>query len=200
MSKATIGPLALALAFLAASPILAQPKAPASHDEFRKVDLHILPDQTLEVTETWRTIFPAGKFSVYQRWLPLSGLQGIAGVEVSVDGLPYLHDASVRTRVTNRLRTAKGGEGRPGFATWTQGDNFSIGICFPESSDEGRTFQIRYRVQGALRTSGSSLQLHWVAIGSEQAQRASWKHSVKSRRSSRPHPGISSRAQRETWR
>jgi uncharacterized membrane protein len=131
------------------------------------VDIQLLSDGRLGVTETQVIDFEEGPFTAGSRNIPLGRVDGISNVQISeiVDGqkLPYREVSSF-----NR---------EPGTYTVTEtSSELLINWGFSPTTDESRTFEITYLVEGAVRNYPNedppNQQIWWTAISSELTETA----------------------------
>src|SRR5947207_2373759 len=86
--------------------------APGRHSfEFVHVDINILPNSDLEITETGKVVFTGGNFHYLYRWIPTDQLDAIDAVEVCEECHSYPADPAVKGWIDTRVKT--GGPGRP---------------------------------------------------------------------------------------
>lgn len=131
------------------------------------VDIKLLSDGKLAVTEMQVIDFEDGPFTAGSRNIPLGKVDGISNVRVSeVVGsqkLPYEEVSSF-----NR---------EPGTYTVTQtSSELLINWGFSPTTDAARTFEITYLVEGAVRNypdeDPANQQIWWTAISSELTETA----------------------------
>lgn len=118
-----------------------------SADRF-DVDVALQADGSALVTETVTFRYEGGPFTYAFRGIPTRFTDGVHELRVSEDGRAYV--AGGRQPGHYELDN-KGGEAR---ITW----------YFPETSDQTRTFQVTYRVDGVVREDNGAAQLRWAAL------------------------------------
>ena len=69
--------------------------------DFLYVDIDILSNSDMEITETQKHSFLEGTFHYGCRWIPLDEVDSIDDVQVYEDGRPYLRDPAVRRWIEN---------------------------------------------------------------------------------------------------
>jgi hypothetical protein len=117
------------------------------------VDVSILPDHDVRITETQRFVYTTGSFNYGYRWIPTSDVEWIGDVRVSGSGRPYPHDAAVRGWIEAcRTGGAAAGGDTHAFATWTEHERFWIGWWFPEVTNGSLSVELRYLVRGGIVT------------------------------------------------
>ncbi|HRA32983.1 MAG TPA: DUF2207 domain-containing protein [Thermomicrobiales bacterium] len=145
----------VALGLVAASfPPLAREAAAksASWSEYNTtLDVHA--DGTMTVTEDQVIAFEGGPFTHGYATIPLGRIENISNILVLENGVPY-----------------KPGNNTPGaFSTTNSGSQMDIDWWFTPTSDENRSFTIRYDVTGALRVYADRQQLWWRVIDTDFA-------------------------------
>ena len=144
--------LALVLAWLAWAPLWlpARAQGDVAADRY-DVDVTVLDGGALEVVEQLTLDFGGGPFRHGYRDVPLDRAGGIRDVQVGEPGQPYQPGVE-------RPRT---------YATTRRGDVLRIDWWFPPTSNRTRTFEIRYRAEGALRVYPDGDQVYWQAVGAD---------------------------------
>jgi Predicted membrane protein (DUF2207) len=139
-------PLSLLFVLLVAGPVAAQPSRSFSWERF-DVSIELLPDSTLRVVETQQVHFN-GTHRSFDREIPLANLSSITEVEVGETGRGYRPGY-------NQPETFGVGRGE---------DRLRIDWWFEPTTNATRTFELRYRVSGAIRVYQSGDQLTWTAV------------------------------------
>jgi hypothetical protein len=158
----------LAVATLAATSIaLARGEAAADEDvpvsyDFLNVDIRVLENTDMLVTETQSYTFGSAPSTYGYRWLPVSAVNSIDGVAVYEGTRRYAQDPAVRDWVSDPEATPT--DNVHAFTSWTDGDKLWIAWWYPETASASRTFQIRYSVHGGLDTRGEQGQIAWRAV------------------------------------
>ncbi len=146
--------VALALAWLVT--IMAPPPARAQSGsvvaERYDVGVEILPDGALAVVERLALDFSGGPFRRGTSTIALDRVEAIRDVQVGEPGRPY----------------ERGSERPYTYATIDDGKRLEIAWWFPPTQDGRREFEIRYRVEGALRIYPGGDQLYWSAIEADR--------------------------------
>jgi len=119
-----------------------------SADRF-DVDVIVLADGSLEVTERLTLRFVGGPFTYVYRHLPTDYTDGIDVISASVDGIP-LSEGKEAGQVEIAGRD-------PVKVTWH----------FAPTSDSTRTFSLTYRVWGVIRQESDADVLIWQALPDE---------------------------------
>lgn len=144
-----VGLLGFAL-LLVGSPAAAQTERSVSWEQF-DVAIELLPDGTLRVVQTERIRFN-GTFQRAFREISLDRVGGITELQVGEVGQPY------------RI-----GFNQSGTYSVTRADDLlRIDWWFPPTMNATRTFEIRYRVAGAIRVYDQGDQLWWVAVPADR--------------------------------
>lgn len=135
-----------------------------SFDSLR-VDINVLSDSDMEITEVQKYSFLSGTFHYGYRWIPLDRVASIDGIQVSEDGSPYVRDPAVRRWIENYAKTGESPAGNYyAYYSWTDDDKLWIGWWYPETTGGSRVFEITYLVHGAMRALDDGDQLYWQAI------------------------------------
>ena len=71
-----------------------------------QVDINILSNSDMEITETQKYSFLSGTFHYGYRWIPLDGVDSVDGIQVYEDGRPYVRDPAVRRWIETIRRPA----------------------------------------------------------------------------------------------
>jgi hypothetical protein len=145
--------LMVAFAWLAWAPLWlpAQAQDRSVVAERYDVDVSVLDDGALDVVEHLTLDFSGGPFRHGYRDIQLGRVEAIRDVQVSEPGRPYQPGAE-----------------RPGTYDTTRREGaLRIDWWFPPARNETRTFEIRYRAEGALRVSPEGDQVYWQAIGAD---------------------------------
>lgn len=106
-------------------------------------------DGSMDVTET-RTFDFSGSFSWIIQDLSLSGSYGITDIRVSESGREY----------------ARGGSGEGTYSYRQLGDKIEVTWRF-NAADQKRTFDLSYRVNGAVTAHLDVAELYWKFVGDE---------------------------------
>ncbi|UCB42241.1 MAG: DUF2207 domain-containing protein [Dehalococcoidales bacterium] len=129
------------------------------------IDINILSNSDMEITETQKYSFLSGTFHYGYRWIPLDGVDSIDGVQVYEDGSPYLRNPAVKQWIDNYQKTGESPAGNYyAYHTWTEDNNLWIGWWYPETTGGSRVFEVTYVVHGGLRFFDDGDQLNWMAI------------------------------------
>jgi uncharacterized membrane protein len=129
------------------------------------VDIKILRNSDLQVSETQAFVFTSGDFHYGFRWIPTDRLESVDNVEVLEGDRKYPLNPSVKEWIEVRKETGKSPGGETyAYATWREGDKFWIGWWFPETRNSTRNIELRYTVHGGLRINSPADQLYWKAI------------------------------------
>lgn len=150
--------LAAALLLLALVAVLGHPSPARAQEATQQVtwerfdvNLELLPDGTLRVVQTERIRFN-GSFQRAFREIPLDRVTSITEVQVGEPGRDY----------------------RPGYnqpetyAVTRSNDRVRIDWWFPRTTNDVRTFVIRYRVTGAIRVYPDGDQVYWTAVPADR--------------------------------
>jgi uncharacterized protein (TIGR04222 family) len=138
--------LSLLFAVLFVGPSAAQSSRSLSWERF-DVTMELLPDSTLRVTETQQVRFD-GTHQWLDREIPLGRLSSVTEVQVSEMGRAY-------TQGYNRPDT---------FAVGRSEDRLRIDWWFAPATNSTRTFELHYRVSGAIRVYEGGDELFWTAV------------------------------------
>ena len=142
--------LGLALLVAGPGPASAQATRSVSWERF-DVAIELLPDSTLRIVQT-ETIRFDGTFQRAFREIPLDRVSSITEVQVGEGGQPY-----------------RAGYNQPGTFAVTRSDNaLRIDWWFPPTTNATRTFELSYRVSGAIRVYAGGDQLYWVAVPADR--------------------------------
>ena len=113
--------------------------------------IDLLGDGTFRVVETQRVAFQ-GTYQRASRQIPLTRLASVTEVQVGEPGQRY-----------------RQGSNQPGtFTVSRSDDSIEINWWFRPTTNASRTFQVSYRVVGALRIYDAGDQLYWVAVPAER--------------------------------
>jgi uncharacterized membrane protein YgcG len=129
------------------------------------VDINVLQNGDMEITEVQKLDYESGDFHYAYRWVPSNRIESIDNVSVSEKDAEYVLNSRVRNWIEERQESG----GSPGgdiyaYDVRLDGDDYWIGWWFPETRDMARTFIIKYTVHGGLRISDSGDQIFWKAI------------------------------------
>jgi len=163
--------LVAVLGVLVAIPVLGLGRQTLAADEqetlfdFLTVDINILANSDMEITETQKYSFFGGTFYYGYRWIPLDEVESIDKIEVYEDGRPYPRDPVVRRWIDTYRKTGElPTDSTYAYCTWTEGDRLWIGWWYPETTGGSRTFVVKYVVHGGLRIDDRGDQLYWKAV------------------------------------
>ncbi|HEY33206.1 MAG TPA: hypothetical protein G4O10_08905 [Dehalococcoidia bacterium] len=93
-----------------------------------QVDINILANSDMEITETQKYSFLSGTFHYGYRWLPLDGIDSIDGIQVYEDGSPYVRDSAVRRWIDNYKNTGESPAGNYyAYYSWIEDNKLWIG-------------------------------------------------------------------------
>ena len=139
------------------------------HYESINVDIQILKNSDIQVTEIQTFVFTSGDFHYAFRWIPTDRLESIDNVEVWEGARQYQLNPLVREWIDIRKETGESpGGDNYAYATWKEKGKFWIGWWFPETVNSSRTIELRYTVHGALRINSPADELYWKAIFSDR--------------------------------
>ncbi len=137
--------------------------------DFLHVDIDILSNSDMEITETQKYSFLEGTFHYGYRWIPLDEVGSIDEVQVYEDGCPYVRDPAVRRWIENYKQSGESPAGDYyAYYTWNEDDKLWIGWWYPETKGGSRIFEISYTVHGGLWFHSDGDQLYWRAIFSNR--------------------------------
>ena len=132
----------------ATSPVAAQK---TFYYEAFDVEIQLLEDGDLAVTERQSVVFDGGTFSYGYATIPYRRIDAIRDVRVSEDGQSYSQSSSEQPYT---------------FSLEDTGDQLVIYWYFPAT--QGRhTYTFEYTVEGAIRSEESGHQIYWTAIPSD---------------------------------
>ncbi|MBC8274021.1 MAG: DUF2207 domain-containing protein, partial [Chloroflexi bacterium] len=135
------------------------------HYDSINVDIKILENSDLQISETQAFVFTSGDFHYGFRWIPTDRLESIGNVEVWEGDRQYPLNPSVKEWIDVRKKTGKSPGGETyAYATWREGNKFWIGWWFPQTVNSSRTIELRYTVHGGLCINSPADQLYWKAI------------------------------------
>jgi len=123
--------------------------------DFLDVDITVLSNSDMRITETQKYVFRSGTFRYGYRWIPLEKVDSIDSIAVYEDGRAYVRRRSSEGTNTDDSHT---------FTTWTEGNRLWIGWWYPETTGGSRTFEVVYVVHGGLRLYEEGDQLYWQAV------------------------------------
>ena len=136
----------------------------ASFDSLH-VEINILSNSDMEVTETQKYSFLEGTFHHGYRWIPLDEVDSIDEIQVYEDGRPYLRNPAVRRWIDNYQKTGEAVAGDYyAYYTWIEDEKLWIAWWYPETKGGSRIFEINYVVHGGLLFHDDGDQLYWTAI------------------------------------
>jgi len=135
------------------------------HYEYINVDIKILENSDIVISETQSFVFTSGDFHYGFRWIPTDRLESIDNVEVWEGDRQYQLNPLVKEWIDTRQKngTSPGGDNYA-YAAWRGKDKFWIGWWFPETVNSSRTIELKYTVHGGLRIDSPADQLYWKAI------------------------------------
>ena len=144
----------------------AQTSTPVRWTEFN-VDLDVLPDGTVHVTETQVIRFDGGPYRNGYADIPLARVDDISNFvvsEINADGTVTVYDQVRSSSITD-----------PGtYSAVEQDGTLLVDFHFPPAEDETRTFVLEYDVTGAIRVYENldppNLQLWWTAIAADTTE------------------------------
>lgn len=137
--------------------------------DYLEVDIDILNNSDMEITETHKYSFITGTFHYGYRWIPLDAVESIDSVEVGEDGQLYTQDPAVQRWIKDyQTMDESPPENYYAYCTWIEGDKLWIGWWYPETTGGSRVFELRYTVRGGLQFHEDGDQLYWVAIFSDR--------------------------------
>jgi hypothetical protein len=129
------------------------------------VDINILSNSDMEITETHKYSFLAGTFHYGCRWIPLDEIESIDRIQVYEDGRPYLRNPAVRRWIDDFKKTGESpAADYYAYYTWIEDNRLWIGWWYPETKGGSRVFDISYVVHGGLWLHDEGDQLYWRAI------------------------------------
>jgi hypothetical protein len=129
------------------------------------VDINILSNSDMGITETHKYSFLEGTFHYGCRWIPLDEVESIDKIQVYEDGRPYIRNPAVRRWIDNYKKTGESPAGDYyAYYTWIEDDMLWIGWWYPETRGGSRIFDISYVVHGGLWLHDDGDQLYWRAI------------------------------------
>jgi hypothetical protein len=135
------------------------------HYESINVDIKILENSDIQVSEIQTFVFTSGDFHYAYRWIPTDRLESIDSVEVWEGDRQYPLNPAVKEWIDIRKETGRSPGGDTyAYATWTEKNKFWVGWWFPETSNSRRIIELRYTVHGGLRLNSPADQLYWKAI------------------------------------
>src|SRR4030042_6369420 len=110
------------------------------HYESINVDIKILENSDLQISETQAFVFTSGDFHYGFRCIPTDRLELIDNVEVWEGDRQYPLNPLAKEWIDVRKETGKspGGETHA-YATWTESNKFWIGWWFPEKRNSSPT-------------------------------------------------------------
>lgn len=141
----------LLLCLLSAAPASAQSKT-LYWDRY-DVTLAIQPDGSLYVIETQTITFTSGTFTFGFATIPLDKTEGIDSISITEGGTVYSESCS---------------QGSYTFCVEPYGNSIDIRWYFPPTGDSTHTYELAYRVRGAVRIYDSGDKLQWIAISGER--------------------------------
>jgi Predicted membrane protein (DUF2207) N-terminal domain len=120
----------------------------------RDADLTISDRDAVRFVETWEVQFVGGPYHYAFRWISLVGISDTTSWAVSEAGHAYLEADS----------------GAPDtFWVFKENGNKKITWYFPETTDQTRTFVLRYTLNGAIRSNPNTREFFWKFIESNRA-------------------------------
>src|SRR4030042_427231 len=109
------------------------------HYESINVDIKILENSDIQVSEVQAFVFTSGDFHYGFRWIPTDRLESIDNVEVWEGDRQYPLNPSVKEWIDIRKKTGESPGGETyAYATWTEKDKFWVGWWFPETVNTTR--------------------------------------------------------------
>lgn len=133
--------------------------------DFLDVNINILTNSDIEVTEIQKFVFTLGNFHYGYRWLPLEKVDSIDRVEVWENGKKYPQNPAVKGWIDTENREGSSGGGDTyAFTTWIENNKFWIGWWFPKTRGKSRIFKIKYLVHGGLGIYEEVDRLDWKVV------------------------------------
>jgi hypothetical protein len=130
-----------------------------------QVNIDILSNSDMEITETQKYSFLEGNFHYGYRWIPLDEVDSIDEIQVYEEGRPYVRNPAVRRWIDNYKQTGESPAGDYyAYYTWIEDNKLWIGWWYPETRGGSRVFEISYVVHGGLWLHDDGDQLYWTAI------------------------------------
>jgi Predicted membrane protein (DUF2207) C-terminal domain/Predicted membrane protein (DUF2207) N-terminal domain len=149
-SSAIVALLALFLVGLVGAVAQTQTNRSIAWERFDST-IDLLGDGTFHVVETQRVAF-RGTYQRASRQIPLARLASVTEVQVGEPGQSY-----------------RQGSNQPGtFTVSRSDDSIEINWWFVPTTNASRTFQVSYRVVGALRIYDAGDQIYWVAVPADR--------------------------------
>jgi hypothetical protein len=138
---------------------------PVTSFDSLKVDINILSNSDMEITEVQKYSFLSGNFHYGYRWIPLDEVDSIDQIQVYEDGSPYVLDPAVRRWIDNYKKTGESPAGNYyAYYSWAEDNKLWIGWWYPETQGGSRVFELTYVVHGGLKFLDDGDQLYWNAI------------------------------------
>lgn len=153
----------LAVLALSAGNVLADTKA--YHYQSIDVDIKILENSDLVISEKLTFAFTSGEFHYGYRWISTDRVESIDSVEVWEGERRYELNPAVRKWIdTRRERGGSPGGDNYAYYTWVHKNQLWVAWWFPRTENARRTIELRYRVHGALGIGATTDRLYWQAI------------------------------------
>ena len=118
------------------------------------VDITVLDNGDFQVVEHQEIAFTSGSFTYGYRNIPLDRVEQITNLEVWEGDTRYVEQNSENPNT---------------FQSWTESGELKVKFYFSETSNQRRTWTLRYTVKGGLRVYEGGDQLFWKAIYSDRA-------------------------------
>lgn len=117
------------------------------------VDINVLPNSDMDITETIKIVYTSGTFNYADRWIPMDRVESITGAEVWEGERKYEFNPKVRSWIAERKESGKsvGGDSYA-YTTWIDGGKFWIGWWYPATSGGSRTFKIKFFNETNIRS------------------------------------------------
>ncbi|HEX7365095.1 MAG TPA: DUF2207 domain-containing protein, partial [Dehalococcoidia bacterium] len=139
------------------------------HYQSINVDISILDNSDMRISEVQTFNFTSGDFHYGFRWIPTDRLNYIDNVQVWEGDRQYPFNAAVEDWIIVRQETGESPGGDTyAYATWIKDGKFCFGWWFPETSHGSRVIDLRYTVHGGLRINTPDDQLYWKAVFSDR--------------------------------
>jgi len=148
--------LALGLSLLLCALVLVVPARAQSKEvevERRDARITIQTNGDVRMVETWQVNFIGGPFHFAYREIPINHVNGITDWQVSEGGQPYSESSSQEAHT---------------YTLEQSGDNAKITWYFPETTEDHRTFELGYTLQGAVLIYPEGDQFFWKFVESDR--------------------------------
>ncbi len=121
----------------------------------RDAEITILSNGDVRMVETWEVAFTGGPFTFAFRSIPLNKVTDLTDWDVSEAGRRYTQIAARSDEDYVYVLSEQGGEEE-------------IRWYFPPTTNETRTFQLEYTLQGALRIDEGGDQFFWKFVEADR--------------------------------